>query len=258
MRNSLLFSIMLLACALHTNAQSVEVSGKIIASNEVEGIHIINKTASRFTISSSNGDFTIPAKLNDTILFSGISYQPKEIVVTKVILASQQLTVYLEEAVNILDEVVVGKVLTGNLMFDIHNAELKPDLNFYNLGIPGYTGKLKTQTERRLYEATSGGGLIPVGLIINAISGRTKRLKHYVKLEKKDTCLDKIIAEFSADLFRTDGLEPDIKAQFFYYCQDDPEFENLCKLKSSMKTLMFLEAKLKAFQALLQTQKEEN
>lgn len=233
------------------NGQTVDIHGLIIAPDEVEGIHVLNKTASRFTISNSTGNFTIPAQLNDTILFSGISYQSKEIVVTKVVLASQQFVVYLEEMVNVLDEVVIGKVLTGNLMFDINSAELKPDLNFYNLGIPGYTGKLKTQTERRLYEATSGGGLIPVGLIINAISGRTKRLKHYVKLEKMDNCLDKIIAGFSADLFRTNDLKADIKAQFFYYCQDDPEFESLCKLKNSMKTLMFLDAKLKAFKALL-------
>ena len=162
---------------LETYAQSVQLNGKVSGAVEVDGIHIINKTASRFTISNADGTFVIPAKLNDTILFSGISYQPKEIVVTKFIIASKQMPIYLEELVNVLDEVVVGKVLTGNLMSDINNAELKRDLNFYDLGIPGYTGKLMSQTERRLYEATSGGGLVPIGLIVNAITGRTKRLK---------------------------------------------------------------------------------
>ncbi len=256
MRNSLIFILLLLFGILNVRAQSVDIKGKISAAVEVDGIHIINKSASRFSISNANGEFIIPAKLNDTILFSGISYQPKEIMVTKFMIASKQMPVYLEELVNVLDEVVVGKVLTGDLMADIIYADLKRELDFYDLGIPGYTGKLKTQSERRLYEATSGGGLVPIGLIINAITGRTKRLKEHVKLEKADDCLDKIKSKFSEDLFSDFDLEEGSKLEFFYYCQDDPEFENLCKSKNDMVTFEFLKAKLKVFETILQTQKK--
>lgn len=256
MKSIFLFSLLLLCGVIKASAQTVEINGKITATDEVDGIHIINKTASKFSISSSSGAFTILAKLNDTILFSGISYQPKEIVVTKLIIGSQQMFVYLDELVTALDEVVVGKVLTGDLMFDINNAELKPDLNFYDLGIPGYTGKLKTQSERRLHEATSGGGLIPIVPIINAISGRTKRLKEFVKLEKMDSCLDKVKSDFSGLFFSTHELDEEHRVEFFYFCQDDPEFENLCKVKNDMSILMFLETKLKAYKVILQTQKE--
>lgn len=107
MRIYLVFCLFL--CVVNSYAQSVDINGKITAPDEVDGIHIINTTASRFTISNSDGTFVIPAKLNDTILFSGISYQPKEIVITKYIIASKQMPVYLEELVNALDEVVVGK-----------------------------------------------------------------------------------------------------------------------------------------------------
>ncbi|MBO3099521.1 hypothetical protein [Gelidibacter pelagius] len=256
MRSSFIFILMLLCCVVDTHAQSNYITGKISAPHEVDGIHIINKTASRFTISNSNGEFVIQGKLNDTILFSGISYQPKEIIVTKLIIASKEFTVYLEELVNVLDEVVLGKVLTGDLFSDITNADLKRDLDFYDLGIPGYTGKLMTQTERRLREATSGGGLIPIFPIINAITGRTKRLKEYVKFEKLNTCLEKMKSDFSEDLFSNYDFEDGEKAEFFYYCQDDPEFENLCKIKNDMAVFEFLETKLKAFNAILQTQKE--
>ena len=254
MRNNLIFSLLIVFGVLETYAQSVQLNGKVSGAVEVDGIHIINKTASRFTISNADGTFVIPAKLNDTILFSGISYQPKELVVTKFIIASKQMPVHLEELVNVLDEVVVGKVLTGNLMSDINNAELKRDLNFYDLGIPGYTGKLMSQTERRLYEATSGGGLVPIGLIVNAITGRTKRLKEHVKLEKADNCLDRMKSKFSEDLFSDFDLEDGAKAEFFYYCQDDPNFENHCKIKNDMATFEFLKAKLEAFKYILQSQ----
>ncbi|MEO8773312.1 MAG: hypothetical protein ABI263_03965 [Gelidibacter sp.] len=256
MRDCLIFSLLLLVCLLNANAQSVELNGKINAAVEVDGIHIINKTASRFSISNAHGEFIIPAKLNDTILFSGISYQPKEIVVTKFMLSSKEMPVYLEELINALDEVVVGKILTGDLMSDITNAELKPNLDFYNLGIPGYTGKLKTQSERRLYEATSGGGLVPIGLIVNAITGRTKRLKQHIKLEKADDCLDQMKSKFSEGLFSNYVLEEERKAEFFYYCQDDPEFEILCKTKNDMAIFEFLTIKLKAYKVILQAQRD--
>lgn len=250
------FIILSLFFVINAHSQSVDIKGKINAPHEVDGIHIINKIANRFTISNNHGEFVIQAKLNDTILFSGISYQPKEIIITKLIIASKEFTVYLEELVNVLDEVVLGKVLTGDLFSDITNADLKRDLDFYDLGIPGYTGKLMTQTERRLREATSGGGLIPIFPIINAITGRTKRLKEYVKFEKLNTCLEKMKSDFSEDLFSNYDFEDGEKAEFFYYCQDDPAFEKYCKLKNDMATFEFLKAKLETFKTILQTQKD--
>jgi len=226
-----------------------------VAAGEVDGIHVINTSASRFTISDSSGKFTIPAKLNDTILFSGISYQPKEIVITKLMAASQNLTVYLEELVTVLDEVVVGKILTGDLIFDLKNTPIKPEVNFYNLGIPGYTGKPKTQSERRLYEATSGGGFIPLNPILNAISGRTKELKNQVSLEGLDNCLYKIKSQFSEILFGKSNLAESLRIEFFYYCQDDLRFERVCKVNNDLETFEFLEAKLESYKDILRSQK---
>ncbi|MFT6731403.1 MAG: hypothetical protein ACJA1H_002743, partial [Glaciecola sp.] len=50
------------------SAQTKNIKGKIIASGDVVGIHIINKTASKYTITNDLGEFLISAKLNDTIV----------------------------------------------------------------------------------------------------------------------------------------------------------------------------------------------
>ena len=55
-------------------SQEVEIRGKVIAIEDIEGVHIINITASKFTITDSQGEFLIPAKLNDTIIISGLKY----------------------------------------------------------------------------------------------------------------------------------------------------------------------------------------
>ena len=170
-------------------SQTVEIYGKIESNDDVENIHIINKTARVFTISNQAGNFKISAKINDTLVFSSVQHQTKILVIDENILINKRVNVFLEEHINELDEVFVGKFLTGDLLSDINNSEGEPPINFYDVGIPGYTGKIATQSERRLNEATTGGGIIPLNPILNAISGRTKMLKQQVALEAKDELL---------------------------------------------------------------------
>nr|WP_262917162.1 carboxypeptidase-like regulatory domain-containing protein [Subsaxibacter sp. CAU 1640] len=238
-------------------AQSVQISGKVIVDDdEIEGIHVINKTANKFTITQEDGKFVIPAQQNDTIIFSAIKYKPKEIIVDAIVYKAKTLTVYLTEQVNELDEVIVGKVLTGNLTSDIENSEAKRDINFYDLGIPGYTGKPLTQSERRYNEATTGGGIVPLNPILNYFSGRTKMLKNQIKIERLNECLERIKADLSNTFFEYNELDEEKKAEFFYFCLEDEEFETICKLKNDIHTLEFLQKKLDGYKTNLQIKKD--
>ena len=67
---------------------------------------------------------------------------------------------------------------------------------------------------------------------------------------------EKFKADFSQDLFSNNDLEEDRKIEFFYYCQDDPEFKNLCKINNALATFEFLEDKLKVYKTILYSQKE--
>lgn len=249
-----------------TIAQTVNLKGKIIATDEVDGIHILNNTSKTFTISNSNGEFSIPAKLNDTLAFSGVSYELKTLIVSESIVNSKTLTVYLTEEINVLDEVVIGKVLTGDLSSDIVNSGVKRSIDFYDLGIPGYTGKRKTQSERRLYEAGDFkpiqllgllGGSLPINPILNAISGRTKELKNRVHLENQDNCINKIKSNLSEILFSSHELEEQYRIEFFHFCADDARFDTLCMLDNDFETLEFLKEKLSSFKSILQTNIED-
>ncbi|WP_298895891.1 carboxypeptidase-like regulatory domain-containing protein [uncultured Psychroserpens sp.] len=251
-RNKLFFFLLAVLFSSRLVAQTKDISGQILASGDLVGIHIINKTASKFTITNDKGGFEIPAKLNDTITVSGVQYKPKEVIVTDIIMQTQSMIVNLEDNVNLLDEVVVGKVLTGDLMSDIENTEVKRDINFYDVGIPGYTGPRKTQSERRLYEAKSGGGIVPLNPLINWISGRTKRLKEQIKREELNKAVDQVEAKFSEMLFDTDTLDATKRKEFFYFSGDDPKFLPLSKTKDEIKMLEFLKEKLKKFKRRLE------
>ncbi len=235
-------------------AQTVEIKGKVIASGDVVGIHIINNTAGKFTITNDDGYFEIPVNRNDTIIISGIQYQRKEIIVDQIIVQAKAMTVFLEDNVNELDEVLVGKILTGNLLSDIENSDAKSDLNFYDVGIPGYTGKLKTQSERRLYEARSGGGIVPLNPILNWISGRTKKLKKQVAVEAQDRLMEQASEVLSDVLFEIEALDELKRNEFFYFAAEDPNFTSISRTNNDLEMLEYLTEKLKAFKL----QSEEN
>ncbi|MFT5846042.1 MAG: hypothetical protein ACI902_000079 [Psychroserpens sp.] len=246
------FFLLLLFFSAEISAQTKDISGKIIASGDVVGIHVINKTASKFTITNNQGEFVIPVKLNDTLIISGVQYVPKEILISDIIMQTRAVTINLEDNVNLLDEVVVGKILTGSLMTDIENSDVKRELNFYDLGIPGYTGPKKTQSERRLYEATSGGGLVPLNPLINWISGRTKRLKEQIEREELELAITEAKAKFSKLIFEDDTFSANMQNEYFYFCGDDPEFIDISDLGIDIKTLEFLKSKLEAFKIHLE------
>ena len=247
-----------------SNAQEVTIVGEIVGNDELEGIHIINKTAKKFTITDGQGKFEIPAKINDTILISSIQYAQQEVVVDAIILQGKHMMVYLKEHIYELDEVLVGKFLTGDLRNDIENLDLKHQINFYDVGIPGYTGRLKTQTERRLFEADNGkfvyfygvGLAINVHKILNRISGRTNRLKNRVRLEALDDCMNRSKSDFSESLFGGLEIEENLKADFFFYASEDPKFLELCKKENPMAMFQFLVKKLTGYEENQRSQKD--
>ncbi len=228
-------------------SQLVEIQGKVESNLNVENINVINKTSQFFTITDSTGRFKIRAKLNDTLLFSSIQHKPKTVIIDKNIIVLKAMRIFLEENINELDEVIVGKILTGNLLLDISNTEGEPPINFYDVGIPGYTGKPATISERKLNEATTGSGIIPLNPIINALTGRTKMLKNRIKIDEKEALMQSIKARLAKDFFMSNPLNGDLKMDFFYFCADDENFIAHCKNQTDFKILIFLRMKYRQY-----------
>ena len=232
-------------------AQKVEISGKIISDGELEGIHVINKTSYRYSTTDQNGLFTIVGKLSDSLYFSSIQNIPKTIILNAQHISSKSITVSLSESINALDEVTVGTILTGDLNSDITNSDVDRPIDFYDLGIPGYTGPRLNLVERRLFEADAGPLVIGLGLnfskLLNMISGRTKILKEYVKLDNDKQTIQRIKDVVGPLFFTTNELKEDKHMEFYYFCADAPDFQQRCKGRSDVEILQFLDSKLKAF-----------
>ncbi|NRD23168.1 hypothetical protein HNV10_07945 [Winogradskyella litoriviva] len=250
-----LFVLSLLFSLHFTNAQRKNINGQLIAQDEVDGLHIQNKSAAKYAISNEDGSFVIPVKVSDTLIVSGIKYQKKTLVITALIYESGQFNIPLIENVSELNEVVIGEILTGSLESDVENSDAETEINFYDLGIPGYKGKPLTQNERKLHDADAGpmgyigfGGGVNLHKLLNRISGRTKKLKAIVELDKRDACIKRLRDDYESILFEKDTLTSNLRAEYFLYCQEDEEFLNLCNANNQLRLLEFLQAKLIAYQ----------
>ncbi|TYA53212.1 peptidase associated/transthyretin-like domain-containing protein [Formosa maritima] len=126
---------MFLSIGISQNADRIEISGKVIVdANDVEGLTISNVTSKRIAVTDMNGEFNIYAALNDKIEISALQFETVYMIITKEIMSSKQLTVFLNERLTTLDEVVILPFsLTGELALDLNKIKLhNPKFeNFY-------------------------------------------------------------------------------------------------------------------------------
>ena len=227
------------------------LSGKVINSGEKEWIHVFNKTYNKYTITDEEGGFKIPVRINDTIVFSAIQFQLKEVVISETIINEMLLSVLLKEQVNELDAVYIKPNLSGDLLADTKRIKTKKVVTAKTLGLPNSHVISPTQAERKLYTAThTGGGIIPVETIINAISGRTKKLKNLVKLERKSIVENSVFEGFNQIMLDDFKIPEEKLFDFLYYASADVLFTQIVRTKSNIIIYDFIKAKSKTYLAL--------
>ena len=234
--------IILFGCFGVSFAQNTVLLGTVTGEDSVENIHVINRTQNINTTTSAKGTFKIEAKENDTLIFKSLNYKLVKFKLSKQDIVEKAITVNLMLNINVLPEAQIGFSLSGNLTDDVSNSNAKPGINFYDLGIPGYTGKQKTKRERILYEATSGGGILALNPIINAITGRTKRLKKHIALEENTMLMNRVKDKLSEVFFKANPLDEAYRTEFFYFCAEDKNFKARCST-NDFETLLFLKEK---------------
>lgn len=128
MRNvlPLIVFFMFLSFGMAQNDNRVEISGNVIVdNNDVEGITISNLTSERIAITDMNGKFSLFVALNDKIEISALQFDTVLITIKQGAIDSKQLTIFLDERLTALDEVVILPFrLTGDLSSDLNKIRL--------------------------------------------------------------------------------------------------------------------------------------
>ncbi|WP_264552188.1 hypothetical protein [Flavobacterium sp. N2038] len=244
MKNKLGIFVVCLFCqfALGQNATRKSLHGQVVnTSLSIESGYVMNINANTRTFIGSGGLFDILAQPKDTLLFSGMAFQSKKIVLSEKDCAQILLVVPLDLINNQLKEVVVRK-----------------DLKVKSLGVGSQSivdmqfedDKQSTAKNTAMYSDQT----IKYGTDFVRIFKDVKKL-----LKKKDNVKEEEISDiafvtyvkdnFKPDFFtKTLGLEQDEVELFLMYCSNDPESKRHVNPDQKFELIDFLINKNKEFQ----------
>ncbi|AWH84888.1 hypothetical protein HYN59_07015 [Flavobacterium album] len=215
-----LFYVFLLLFSLAANAQDRKpLKGKVIAETDgLEGIYVINKTAGLSAATTRGGYFTINAQPKDTLLFSAIQFEAKDVIISEKDFGETLLFVPLAIHTHNLDELVI-------VDYRHINAE--------SLGLVPKGQKQYTPAEKKLATA-SKWRMNPLGLdpLINMFSGRTATLQKAAEAEKKELLMEKIGYIYSEeDIVRQFKIPEEYVRGFVFYCVENKYFAKAINAK---------------------------
>lgn len=203
-----------------------QLLGKITAkSRELGGVAVINKRTFDSVESEQGGYFSIIAQPGDTLIFTAPHLAGTRRVVSEKDFGDKLVLVYMDIVDSVLEEIFIDR-----------------RINSETLGFGVY--KPKTLEERALYTATtSGGGIIPVDAVVNAITGRTKMLKQAHDLQKEYKSVQDFLSNFSND-YLLNYLKLDKKEiqAFGFYAHTDREIlKSLDNINQAQLNLLMVE-----------------
>ena len=213
----------------------IKLKGKVTADATVlEGIYVINLKSEQALVTDKEGDFSILAKVGDTLLFTEGQFKEVRIALTQKDFEQEMLSVKMMPIVNQLREVIV-----------------RSGINAVSMGIIPKGQKIYTPAERKLYTASNlnatanagsmMGGSISADPLLNWLSGRTKMLKKEVEVEKKESYLRQLENMFTVDYF-VEKLKIPIEyvKGFEYYIVENERFVTILKSKNVAMTTFLI------------------
>lgn len=230
-----LFIICLLFSSILYGQNNTELKGIIRTDSIINPVNVVNLTQKTGINVLPFQNFILKVRKNDTLSFSALNLENKIIIVDTEILRKKTIEIFLKEKLNELEEVRIHN-LSGNLEKDIEKIET---FDKFKLNAPMSRKEPPTQTERRIYTATTGpggtklnlftilSGRIPIDPLLNTINGRTKKLKNLKKLDENVKLLNELKIKFPKTFFVVIcNIEESDIYLFLMNCIENPEFPN--------------------------------
>ena len=119
------YLILLLFCTFSIAAQQTRtlISGTVKSEEkDMKNIHVINKTTLKGTITVTKGKFSIQVKSKDTLVFLGIQFESKKVVITEADINQKSIQVQLNTRTNVLKEITLKKPENMAMALNLPNA----------------------------------------------------------------------------------------------------------------------------------------
>ncbi|WP_378183146.1 carboxypeptidase-like regulatory domain-containing protein [Aquimarina sp. SS2-1] len=127
MKLSLLLICVTVSFSFAQITSRVMIDGRISApiGDDVEGVVVYNLTTKKGTITDNQGSFRISVGTNDKLEVIAMQYQKFVVLIDKGVLDNRRLNIFLNESVNLLEEVIVTPYdLLGNVSIDVKKIDV--------------------------------------------------------------------------------------------------------------------------------------
>ena len=234
----LFFILFLIVSSLY--AQEVKrypIMGQVLyRSSNVVDEQVINTTSEDFTVTDTDGRFSIDVTLGDELVFMAVNYELKHIIITQEIIDTNRIVVEVDEKVTLLDEVVISPENREKFL-ELKNEEFKEFV--YEID----RGTKVENIAQPLYVQGMKNGLNVVS-IVKAIlkSNNNKSDPHEFKLSE-------VLRAVYDNQFFVDNLylSVDMIDEFLLFCDAQTLDQSLMLKKNEFELLEFLVTQSQAF-----------
>lgn len=171
----------------------------IVDKEPLQSAHIVNLNSVEGTITNSNGQFEIPAVVNDTIFISYIGYQSIKLKVTNDLLKGNELEIAIhEKVVNIQEITVKSHKLIGVLVVDAKNV---PEDSYSRIHINGLPQAYEIgNSYKRNYNSGLGAIFNPVDFWYNKFGKKPREMERLRKLKEGDQMRSMMEQKYSREI----------------------------------------------------------
>ena len=208
----------------------IPIKGKLIYRNvNVVAANVVNIDAQINTITDGEGEFEIPVKVGDEIIFSSVQYMIRTVKINPDIIQKNRLIITVNEKINALEEVIITPDDTEKFL-DLKEEEFK-----------GYDYLRDKST--RLENTIVRQGQLNNGInVINILKLITKIINSKTEEEKKNLKPSEVLKYvFEIDFFKRDlELTDDQIIGFLEYIDDNLPSQKLLSQSKQFQLIDYL------------------
>ncbi len=208
----------------------IPIKGKLIYRNvNVVAANVVNINAQINTITDGEGEFEIPVKVGDEIIFSSVQYMIRTVKINPDIIQKNRLVITVNEKINALEEVIITPDDTEKFL-DLKEEEFK-----------GYDYLRDKST--RLENTIVRQGQLNNGInVINILKLITKIINSKTEEEKKNLKPSEVLKYvFEIDFFKRDlELTDDQIIGFLEYIDDNLPSQKLLSQSKQFQLIDYL------------------
>ncbi len=261
MKARFLLILLLLPCLmLAQEVDRVTINGVITApeGDDVEGVNVYNSSSQRGTVTDADGTFTLDVAENDRVQITALQFQSFTVIVDKGVLDAKQMAIYLNPAVNVLEEVIVRPYdLSGNIRADvarIKTVDLDTEwaLDYENLEFEyGFIVDAQTSIRGNKAEEAYYNGQKPYGGNILGLIGLLlpKKKKRDSSANAQELLLYNALRQrFSnAYIVETFNIAPSQANDFIYFAEESGVRASMLRAENELELLAFMSEKAEAY-----------